>query len=184
MIGRTVVAVALAVGLLAVSLPVVERARVDHSTATIAGELERVERTAEALAARNDVVPDDGPPARTRVTLSLPVRSWGDSGVDTVRIPPEVDGPDAVWTAGGGDQRRRTFPDVRLRGAGDGLVLGDGGRQRVVLALREGDAGRTVVVGRPPSAAASAQSRAVAASGRPRVVDRPALPGAPGIPGT
>lgn len=149
MIVRTVVAVGLAVALLAVSLPAVERARVSHSEAAIAGEVERLERSAIALAADNEVVPDDGPPARTRVTLSVPRRSWGDSGVDTLRIPPSADGPDAVFRAADGDRRTRTFPDVRLRGPPGGLALGDGGRHRLVLALREGEGGRTVVARRP-----------------------------------
>lgn len=151
MIVRTSVAVALAVALLAVSLPVAERARVDHSTATIDGELERVERSAVALEAENDVVSDNGPPARTRVTLRLPVRSWADSGVGTVRFPETTagsDGPDVIWAAAGGDRRNTTFPEVRLTGPPGGLVVDDGGRQRLVLALERAAGGRTVVVRR------------------------------------
>lgn len=156
MIVRTAVAVALAVGLVAVSVPVVERARVDHSTATIAGEVERLERSAVALAAGNEVVPDDGPPARTRVTLSLPIRSWAESGVDTLRIPNGTGGPDVEWTATGGATRTRTFPDVRLSGPAEGLTIDDGGRQRLVLSLERRGDDRTVVVRRSGAGGAGA----------------------------
>lgn len=150
MIVRTTVAVALALGLLAVSLPVVERARVDHSAAAIAGEIERLERSGSALAAANEVVPDDGTPARTRLTLWLPRRSWGDSGVDFVRFPAGTDGPDVIWRAGDGAVRRHTAPEFPLSGPPGGLVLGDGGRHRLVLELRDGDDGRRVVVRQSP----------------------------------
>lgn len=156
MIVRTAVAVALAVGLVAASVPVVERARVDHSTATIAGEVERLERSAVALAAGNEVVPDGGSPARTRVTLSLPIRSWAESGVEAVRIQNGTGGPDVEWTATGGATRYRTFPDVRVSGPADGLAIGEGGRQRLVLSLERRGDNRTVVVRRPDADRAGA----------------------------
>lgn len=155
MIVRTAVAVALAVGLVAVSLPVIERARVDHSGAAIAGEVERLERSAVALAAENEVVDDGGPPARTSVTLSLPGRSWTDSGVGSLRIPDGSGGPDVTWRATDGARRNRTVGDVRLTGPPGGLVLGDDGRHRLVLTLEARDDERTVVARRPSAGGAA-----------------------------
>lgn len=150
MIVRTAVAVALAVALVAVSMPVVERARVDHSAATVAGELERLERSAVALTAENDVVRDDGPPARTTVALSLPGKSWAHSGVERLRIPNGTTGTDVTWQATGGPVHNRTYPDTRLSGPPGGLVVGEAGRQRLVLALESRGNTPTVVARRPP----------------------------------
>lgn len=145
---RTAVTVALAAALLAASLPAVERARVVHSDARVAGEAERLERAATALAAENDAVTDGGPVARTHVTIRLPERSWGDSGVVEFRVPHRDREPDIRWQVEGGEPRRRHVPDVRLVGADEGLALRAGGRHRLVVELRRDDGGRTVVVRR------------------------------------
>lgn len=154
MIVRVAVAVALAAALLAVSLPEIERARVDHADARIAAEVDRLERVATALAADNDLVPDGGTPARTHLTLHLPERSWGASGTEAVRIPPPDADADVVWRATDGETRQRTVPDVELAGPPDGLVLGEGGRHRLLAELRRSEDGRTVRVRRPEPGAA------------------------------
>lgn len=147
---RTVVTVALAAAILAASLPAVERARVQQADARVAGELERLEQVARALVATNDPV-TEGTPARQRVTLHLPVRSWGSAGLELFRVPPPGPGPDpeVTWQVRGGRPHARQLPRIRLAGPSDGLTIGDGGRQRVVLELRTLDERPAVVVRRP-----------------------------------
>lgn len=144
---RAVVTVALAAAVLGASLPAVERVRVQHADARVAGEVERVEQAARALAARNDPVPT-GTPARHRLTLRLPVRTWGSSGLERFRVPPRA-APDVTWRVRGGDTRSRHIPDVRLAGPPGGLAIDHGGRERVVLELQKREGGRYVVVRRP-----------------------------------
>lgn len=147
---RAAFTVALALALLAASLPAIESARVQHSEARIAVEVQRLERAATALAAENDVV-DAGQPARARFTLHLPSRSWGESGVEQFRIPSRCATRDVVWSARGGRRQSRRMASVTLVGAAGGLEIADGGRSRLVLELRrEGDR-RVVVVSRPRS---------------------------------
>lgn len=148
MIVRVVVAVALAAALLAVSLPVVEDARVDHGDSRIASEVKRLERVAAGLATENDLVPDGGTPARTALTLHLPERSWGTSGTDVFHVPNESADADVVWAVTDGQSRRRTLSGVSLDGPPSGLVLHEGGRHRLVAELRRGEDGRTVRVRR------------------------------------
>ena len=147
---RAVVTVALAGALLAASLPAVDRSRVQHADARVAGEVERLAAIARSLDAGNDLVRGDGRPAQRRVTLHLPVGSWGASEVATVRIPPPEVSADVVWQVEGGERHRRLLDGVSLAGPPDGLVVRDGGRQRLRLALRERADRRTVVVSRPP----------------------------------
>jgi hypothetical protein len=149
---RTVVTVALAAALLAASLPVVERSRVQHANARVAGEVERLETVARSLARENDLVRGQGQPAKVRVTLHLPVESWGASGIETITIRPPDRGGDVGWRVAGGEQQRRQLDGVRVAGPPNGLVIADGGRQRLRLELRERDGRRTVVVSRPPAA--------------------------------
>lgn len=145
---RVAFTVALALALLAASLPAIESARVQHSEARIAAEVQRLERAATALAAENDVV-DAGQPARARFTLHLPSRSWGDSGVGQFRIQPRCATRDVVWSARDGRRQSHRLSSVTLAGAAGGLAIPDGGRSRLVLELRrEGDR-RVVIVSRP-----------------------------------
>lgn len=150
---RAAFGVALAAALLAVSLPAVDQGRVAHSDATVAGEVARLERVATALVAENDPVAVDGPPARTRVILRLPERSWGDSGVAAFRVPDGGNRTDVVWRVNGGEQRRRRLPGVRLVGADGGLVLRDGGRHRLVVERGDAAGEPTAIVRRPTRSA-------------------------------
>lgn len=143
---RAAVTVALALGLVGASLPAVEQARLQHAESRVAGELDRLERAATALAAENDLV--GTPPARARLTLYLPHSSWGSTGLASLRLPPTANGTDVRWAAGGGRSHARRF-DVRLAGDGGGLAIEDGGRHRLVLELHRRDGRRTVVVRRP-----------------------------------
>lgn len=147
---RVAFTVALALALLAASLPAIDSARVQHSEARIAAEVQRLERAATALAAENDAV-ETGQPARSRLTLHLPSRSWGNSGVGQFRILPGCATRDVVWSARGGRRQSHRLSSVTLVGATGGLGIADGGRSRLVLELRRQDDRRLVVVRRPRS---------------------------------
>lgn len=146
---RTATTVALALAVLAASLPAVEDVRRSHANSRVHGELDRLERVAGDLAAENEVVPDQ--PARTRLTLTLPRGSWGSSGLATLSISAGTTGHDVEWVIDGGPTRKRQL-SVRLAGAGDGLRLDAGGRYRLVLELRQRGGERAVVVTRPTAA--------------------------------
>lgn len=149
---RAVVSVALAAALLAVSLPAVDRARIQHADARIAGEVDRLETVARSLARENDLV-DHGPPASAGVTLHLPTQSWGASDVVGFRIRPPGATRDVSWRIRGGEQHARRLSGVTVAGPPTGLVLRDGGRHRLVLELRRRGGDRTVVVRRPNGSA-------------------------------
>jgi hypothetical protein len=149
---RAVVTVALAAALLAASLPAVDESRVQHADARVAGEVERLGSVARSLETGDDLVRGDGQPAQRRVTLHLPVTSWGASEVREVRIPPPDAGTDVVWQVEGGERHRRQLDGVSRAGPPDGLVVRDGGRQRLQLELRQLAGRRMVVVSRPPAA--------------------------------
>lgn len=146
---RVAFTVALAVALLAASVPAIDAARVQHSEARVTTELQRLDREATALAAENDAVAG-GRPASARVTLHLPSRSWGERGLEEFRILPGCVTRDVVWRVRGGTTQSYRASPVPVAGPTDGLVIGDGGRYRLVLELRR-QRGRRVVVARRPA---------------------------------
>jgi len=146
---RAAVSVALAAALLGASMPAVDRVRVQHADARIEGEVERLQTVARSVARSNDVVGDGGSPARARVTVHLPVRSWGASQVTEFTVLPPGDGAAVRWQVRGGERRHRTLNGVALAATGEELTVHEGGRQRLVLELRRLDGERTVVVRRP-----------------------------------
>ncbi|MFT4923559.1 MAG: hypothetical protein ACI8XM_002786 [Haloarculaceae archaeon] len=154
---RVVVAVVLAGALLAVSLPVVETARIDHAETRVATALDRLDVRATRLDDRNDPTRPGLSGARRTLTLHLPSRSWGSAGLDYLAIP----GPDGeiprqgasadariTWRVTGGN-RSAHRPSLRLVGPEGGLLVRQGGTRRVVLTLARVDGQRTVVVSRP-----------------------------------
>lgn len=148
---RAVLAVALAVALLAASLPAVDRARRDHADSQVRGQLERLATAARTLAARNDPVPVGNAGATRTVTLRLPARGWRSAGVAYVAIggvPGNVttdtpDGDVLAWRLAGGPTRVVRVEDVAVHTVADGRVAPDGrplvvhepGRHRVELSL-------------------------------------------------
>lgn len=148
---RAVLAVALAVALLAASLPAVDRAQRDHADSQVRSQLERLATAARALAARNDPVPVGNAGATRTVTLRLPARGWRSTGVAYVAIGgvPEnaaTDTPDGdvlAWRLAGGPPRVARLEGVAIHTVSDGRVAPDGrplvvrepGRHRVELSL-------------------------------------------------
>lgn len=169
---RAVLAVALAAAIVAVAVPAVEDARVDHADASLRDDLRRLRRTAVALAASSDPVPVGARGARATVTLRLPGQGWHAPRVAYVAVggvPPPVGGPSAggpsrpgvtdpaggdvfVWRVAGGPRHVLRVPvDVRTVADGgpaadpEALVLRDPGRRRLALRLVRVH-GRPVVV--------------------------------------
>ena len=149
---RAAVSVALAVALLGASMPAVDRVRVQHADARIEGEVNRIQTVARSLSRANDVVGDGGSPARARVTVHLPVRSWGASQVSEFTVLPPGNRRDVQWQVRGGERRHRTLDGVTLAATGAGLTLHGGGRQRLLLELRRLNGERAVIVRRPDTA--------------------------------
>ena len=132
---RAVLAVALALALLAASLPAVDDARASRTASTLDAASDRLRATGERLVATSD--PVDGETAARRVVrLDLPTRGWG-ARAGRLRLR---DGQ-VAWRVGDGDWHVDRVPT---------LVVPDGslvvrGRARLVLTHRR-RAGRSVVV--------------------------------------
>lgn len=77
---RVVLAVALAVALFGVSLPVAERVERDRNAALATTELQDVARTADRLAAHNDPVGPSVTPASTVLEVTPPAPTITDGG--------------------------------------------------------------------------------------------------------
>lgn len=150
---RTAVAVALAVALLAASLPAIDTARVQRSDAEIRDELDDLVGEARALAATNDAVGAGGS-ARRVVTLRLPTAGFASAGTGQVRLaaprpgrPAGTTGSALSWRADGGANHTVRPDGVPIRRpGGDPLIVENGGRREVVLSLVERGGDRVVVV--------------------------------------
>lgn len=156
---RTVLVVALAVALLAASLPAIDVARVERSDAEIRDELERVASEARALYEGNDAPAVDGESARRIVTIRLPTSGVGSAGTNLVRISaPRVghrqptarsssDPTGLSWRVEGGSNHTVRADGVPLRSPDtDSLALETGGRHDLVLSLVSTRGERVVVV--------------------------------------
>jgi hypothetical protein len=116
---RYVLAVVVAVGLVGVALPAMERAELRHDGDRLGREARRLATATDRLAGRTD------PGARELVTVRLPERApgaarylWVDPLTDTVR-----------WRVQGGRERRlRVDADLLV-----GVTLRGGGRHRLVV---------------------------------------------------
>jgi len=129
---RVVLAVALAVALLGVSLPVAERVERDRNAALATNELQDVARTADRLAADNDPVRRDGSPASTVLVVAPPTPTVTDGG----RII--VADHRLVWAPATGENRS-IEPAVDLAVPAGPIVLTRGTRLRLTLVGEAGD---------------------------------------------
>jgi hypothetical protein len=157
---RVVLAVVLAVAVLAVALPVVERARTQRSADLAEGSLARVAERATGLAATDEAT--GGGAARRVVSVTVPAGGPGTTRVAYLAVggapdcatPRDASGGDVVaYRLRGGPTRVRHLPvdlrvrtDGRLRDDDDPLVLRDDAR--LVLSLVGTDGGSRVVVER------------------------------------
>lgn len=137
---RAVLAVAMAAALLAVSVPVVETARVQYSDERIDRELDAIETAATTLTERNDPPPPGVPGPRQTITIDLPEKTWSTAGVAEVRLTPAADSEGhttARWRVSGGTEHTRQLRAkvVTPQRTGE-IVLRDGGRQQLVLELQ------------------------------------------------
>jgi hypothetical protein len=132
---RAVLAVALAVALLGVSLPVVEEAGRAHSDARVTNQLDRVESAAQALRTRS-VAATQGVTARRTLSVSLPERTWAHPGLARLTVPPPGDRVEVTWRVVGGTEHSRRLLGGDVVGPPGGLTLREGGTTRVALLLR------------------------------------------------
>lgn len=144
---RTVLAVLLASALLAVSLPVVESARVEHAEQRIDASLQRLDAAATDLAADNDPTPPGRAGAHRQHTLVLPSESWGSAGTGSLTFPPPTAERFVRYQVAGGQETPAQF-SVPVVGPPGGLTLRSGGRQRLVLSLEQRGRRPVVVVSR------------------------------------
>lgn len=148
MVVRLVLAVALAVALLATSLPAVEDARTSRTDALVRDDLREVRATARHLLAHDDPVAPGTRGARRLVAVRLPASL---ARPTAVRLGTRAGATDALaWGRAGPRHALATrFPvravvDGRLRRDGRPLVLREPGRHRLALGLRR-VGGRPVV---------------------------------------
>lgn len=132
---RAVLAVALAVALLGVSLPVVEEAGRAHSDARVTNQLDRVESAAQTLRARSAAA-TQGVTARRTLSLSLPERTWAHPGLARLTVPAPGDGVGVTWRVDGGTDHSRRLLGGNVVGPPGGLTLREGGTLEVALLLR------------------------------------------------
>jgi hypothetical protein len=145
---RTVLALVVAAALLAVSLPAITDARLDHTEATVRAEVEGIERAMRSLRATDDpVAGGDGP--RRQVTLTVPARSWTDSGVRGLVVRPGNESGLCVrWRLRGGRTGTMRVGSGPVRVAASPLRFAAAGRHRVVVSLTAGPAGPRISVRR------------------------------------
>lgn len=144
---RVVLAVALAVALLGTAMPALEDARDATARATVTAQLERLDRAATQLVERNDLPPPGVSGPRRVLSLSLPARTWGNSGLTWLRFPPENANSLPRWQVGS-TASRVWRPSVSIAGPPRGLVIRGGGQIRLVLRLQRGDEGSSVIISR------------------------------------
>jgi hypothetical protein len=157
---RVVVAVALAVALLAVSLPALETARADRSEHRVEGEIDGLAAAIEDVHARESAVRAGSAGARRVVTLRVPAQSWTDAGIEYVAIGGRPDRSDVddrnstvlAWRVTGREPRERRIPDVTVAGdtVGDSgsVVIREPGVHRLSVSLTECGNGTAIVVRR------------------------------------
>ena len=130
-----VLAVALAVALVGVSLPVAERVERDRNAALATNDLQDVARAADRLARDNDPVTRAGEPAATILKVGPPAPTVTDGG----RIV--LTGERLLWAPATGENRS-VEPAVVVAVPAGPIVLADPTRLRLTLV---GEAGAPVV---------------------------------------
>lgn len=130
---RAVLAVAIAVALLAVSLPPIDAARRDTADSALRGTLEHLETVAENLEGNNDPVPVGSAGASRTATVRIPARGW--HGVEVTRVTigglkgadsADTNGSDVFgWRLRGGPRHVLRVDRVDIHTVAAGIVLPD-----------------------------------------------------------
>jgi hypothetical protein len=157
---RALLAVALAVAVLSVSVPAIDQARTATASDRAAAAAEGAVRAFHAVATDEDATRGSLPGARRFFTVGLPERSWTVARVEWFAVGGVPDGVDPAWArargngtvvayrvAGGRPRRHRvSLPGVGVRTPAGPVVFRSAGRHRVVLSLVRSAEGPTVVV--------------------------------------
>lgn len=130
---RYALAAVVAVALVGVALPAIDRASVQASEDAVAREARRVAEAADRLAATTD------PGARRLVAVRLPERSAARADARYLWVDPVTDS--VRWTVGGRERRLRLEADV-VRG----VTLREPGPHRLALRQVRRDGRRALVV--------------------------------------
>lgn len=153
---RAVLSVAIAVALLATSLPAIEEARTDRTEQQLELASDRIERGILSLAFEDDPTPPGDPGARRTVTVDLPERSLTTAPAHHFRIQEsdkgDRDGAGAIveYALPGRPPTERAIHDVDVRVVGENIDLQGTGQYRLVFTLDRpaGEREATVVVRR------------------------------------
>ncbi len=143
---RTALAVLVGTALLGLAFPVVDDARVGHADSQVRTELGNLETAAEHLHSESDPAAPGAPSARVERTVVLPTQSWGDAGLDRLRIPASVNESIRWQVTGGQTETIHTTPP--LVAPPNGLILRERGRHRLTLSLERRDGDTVVTVSR------------------------------------
>lgn len=157
---RVVVAVALATAVFAVSLPAIDAAGRDRTSATVTVEVDALETAIRDLQRSDSAVPYDTSGARRVVTVRLPARGWTSTRLAYLAIGSRLtesrddrNETAVAWQVEDGSVQTRRLPGVRLEhadcdGDDEPLVLREPGEHRLALTLVERAGKRTVLVRR------------------------------------
>jgi len=164
---RPVLAVALAVALLAVTLPAVDDARAERAATQVDAEVGRLAERMRLLQRREDPAPTRAGGPRWYVTIHLPERSWTSDGVDYLAIGAvgngttdglrvaqgaATNGTVLVWRTDSGRRGVTYLQSVQVRSGSDGApVLHSGGSHRLALSLVRTNGTTAVAVWRSPA---------------------------------
>jgi hypothetical protein len=159
---RALLAAALAVAVLATSVPAIEQARTSTATDRAVTAAEGAVRAFHAVATDEDATRAGLPGSRRVLTVRLPERSWTVARVEWFAVGGVPDGVDPAWArasehgtvvayrvAGGRPRRHRvSLPGVDVRTPTGPVVFRSAGRHRAVLSLVRSAEGPTIVVER------------------------------------
>ncbi|ELY48566.1 DUF7311 family protein [Natronolimnohabitans innermongolicus] len=150
---RYVLAAILAVAILAVAVPAVDRAASMNAERTIDASIADIDDAASSLTAHDEPTPGSHPDPKRIVTVSLPDRSLTTAGVDHVEIVPHDSGEfsTARYVLSDGTTREATIDERIVHREPDGdepVELGGSGEQQLLLTLQTDADDDPVVVAR------------------------------------
>lgn len=150
---RYVLAVVLAVALLAVAAPAVDRAATQNADRQVAASVAAIDEAATSLATNEELSPPDHPDPRRVVDVALPRESLTTDGVDRLEIEPDVEhGYSSVrYVLSDGTTSVGAIAEPIVAETADGnrtVEIGGGDDLELVLTLEADGSGDPVVVAR------------------------------------